>query len=106
MPLDVAAPWLAADATATEVAAPPLRFSVIGLALLPYATVALTLPATGAPAATVPEYAREPEYGPAPVLLSVAVTVKLYAPAAVGVPDKVPSGARFKPAGTLPAVTA
>ena len=40
-----------------------------------------------------------------PVLLSVAVMVKLYDPAAAGVPDKVPSGARLRPVGTLPAVT-
>ena len=48
VPLAVAVPWLAALATATLVAAPPLRFSVIGLALLLAATVALTAPATGA----------------------------------------------------------
>ena len=47
VPLAVAVPCDAADATATEVAAPPLRTRVIGLALLPYATVALTAPATG-----------------------------------------------------------
>ena len=35
VPLAIAVPLLAADATATDVAAPPLRFRVIGLALLP-----------------------------------------------------------------------
>ncbi|OEZ89317.1 hypothetical protein JAB6_01310 [Janthinobacterium sp. HH104] len=47
VPLAVAVPCDAADATATEVAAPPLKTRVIGLALLLYATVALTAPATG-----------------------------------------------------------
>ncbi|CAM3255417.1 M56 family peptidase [Janthinobacterium lividum] len=53
VPLTVAVPWPAAEATATDVAAPPLRFRVIGLALLPYATVALTAPATGTLGVTV-----------------------------------------------------
>ncbi|KKO61038.1 hypothetical protein VM94_04808 [Janthinobacterium sp. KBS0711] len=53
LPLAVAVPWPAAEATATDVAAPPLRFRVIGLALLPYATVALTAAATGALGVTV-----------------------------------------------------
>ena len=48
VPLAVAVPWLAALATATLAAAPPLRFSVMGLELLLAATVALTGPATGA----------------------------------------------------------
>ena len=48
MPLAVAMPWLAADATATLVAAPPPRLKVMGLALLLAATVALTALATGA----------------------------------------------------------
>ncbi|MNM92912.1 hypothetical protein D3C81_1052650 [compost metagenome] len=60
VPLAVAVPCEAPEATATEVAPPPPRFRVIGLALLPNATVALTAPAVGAPAATVPEYARPP----------------------------------------------
>ena len=47
VPLAVAVPWLAALATATLVAAPPLRLRVIGLALLLAATVALTAPAIG-----------------------------------------------------------
>ncbi|CAM3254457.1 hypothetical protein JAB1_24160 [Janthinobacterium sp. MP5059B] len=55
VPLTVAVPWPAAEATATDVAAPPLRFRVIGLALLPYATVALTAPATGGATTTVTE---------------------------------------------------
>ena len=54
VPLAVAVPCAAADATATDTAAPPLRFKVIVWALLPYATVALTLPATGSATATVP----------------------------------------------------
>ena len=55
MPLAVAVPCEAADATATDTAAPPLRFKVIVWALLPYATVALTAPATGGATTTVPE---------------------------------------------------
>ena len=47
VPLAVAVPWLAALATATLVAAPPLRLRVIGLALLLAATVALRAPASG-----------------------------------------------------------
>ena len=47
VPLAVAVPWLAALDTATLVAAPPLRLSVIGLALLLAATVALTAKAVG-----------------------------------------------------------
>ncbi len=39
------------------------------------------------------------------MLLSVAVMVKLYGPAAVGVPDKVPSDARLRPAGKVPLET-
>src|SRR5450830_680079 len=107
VPLAVAVPCEAPEATATDVAAPPLRLRVIGLGPLPYGTVALTLPATGAPAATVMEYAREPVNGaPMPALRSVAVTVKLYGPDAVGVPDRVPSDARLRPVGRLPAVMA
>ena len=42
-------------------------------------------------------------YGPVPVLLSVAVTVKLTVPAAVGVPDKTPVDVENdNPAGMLP----
>jgi hypothetical protein len=45
------------------------------------------------------------EYGaPTPVLLSVAVTVKLNVPNAVGVPLKTPLAAMLNPCGTLPAV--
>ena len=55
VPLAVAVPWAAALATATLVAAPPLRLRVIGLALLLAATVALTADATGSAALTVPE---------------------------------------------------
>ena len=47
-----------------------------------------------------------PTYGPLPVLLSVAVTVKSYAPAAAGVPDRVPFDASARPDGRLPVVTA
>lgn len=40
--------------------------------------------------------------GPAPVLLSVAVTVKLNVPPAVGVPESVPLLASEMPAGSAP----
>ena len=40
---------------------------------------------------------------PAPVLLSVAVMVKLYVPLAVGMPDTVPAELKVKPAGKDPA---
>ena len=48
VPLAVAVPWLAAVETATLVGAPPVMFSVMGLLLLPCATVALLAFATGA----------------------------------------------------------
>jgi hypothetical protein len=48
MPEAVAAPWPAWPATATEVAAPPDRTRVTGLAELSAATVIETGPATGA----------------------------------------------------------
>ncbi len=41
-----------------------------------------------------------------PPVLSVAVTMKLKLPGAVGVPDSVPSAARVRPVGSAPAVTA
>ena len=44
VPLAVAVPWLAALATATLVAAPPLRLRVIGLALLLAARQAMIRP--------------------------------------------------------------
>jgi hypothetical protein len=47
VPLAVAVPWLAAEATVTLVAVPPVRFSVIGSAEESYATVAETAPAMG-----------------------------------------------------------
>ncbi len=66
----------------------------------------LTLPATGRPSATVIDIGVPIEYGaPTPVLLSVAVTVKLNVPNAVGVPLKTPLAAMLNPCGTLPAVT-
>ena len=55
VPLAVAVPWLGALATATLVAAPPLRLRVIGLALLLAATLALSAPAMGAATLTAPE---------------------------------------------------
>ena len=55
VPLAVAVPWPAALATATLLAAPPLRLRVIGLALLLAATVALTAPAIGRAALMVME---------------------------------------------------
>jgi hypothetical protein len=39
------------------------------------------------------------------VLLSVALTVKVYDPAAVGVPLKTPPEDRVRPGGTEPALT-
>ncbi|CAJ0813027.1 hypothetical protein LMG18101_01761 [Ralstonia flaminis] len=43
------------------------------------------------------------ENGPVPVLLSVAVTVKLNVPPAVGVPERTPvPGFRVRPAGSAP----
>ena len=53
MPLAVAVPCDAADATATLAAAPPERFSVIGLLVELKETVAVTTPATGAAGFTV-----------------------------------------------------
>ncbi|CAM3244993.1 hypothetical protein JANLI_04640 [Janthinobacterium lividum] len=49
VPLAVAVPCEAPEAMATEVAVPPPSDKVIGVALLPYTTVALEPPATGAP---------------------------------------------------------
>ena len=54
VPLTVAVPWLGAEASATDVAVPPLRFRVSAVALLPYGSVTLTSPATGSDTATVP----------------------------------------------------
>ncbi len=48
VPLAVAVPWAGAEATATLLAVPPDRSSVIGLPLLLAVTVALTSPAIGA----------------------------------------------------------
>jgi len=53
VPLAVAVPCDAADATATLAAAPPERFSVIGLLVELKETVAVTTPATGAAGFTV-----------------------------------------------------
>jgi len=53
VPFAVAVPWVAADATVTLAAAPPERFSVIGLLVELKATVAVTTPATGAAGFTV-----------------------------------------------------
>ena len=41
-----------------------------------------------------------------PVELSVAVTVKLNVPAAVGVPDRTPAEVSVSPVGMAPTVTA
>ncbi|OEZ78565.1 hypothetical protein JAB6_49690 [Janthinobacterium sp. HH104] len=56
--------------------------------------------------ATVSEYARVPAYGPLPVELSVARTVKLKVPPAVGVPASRPALDKVTPAGKAPALTA
>ena len=51
-------------------------------------------------------YALLPVNGPVPVELSVAVTVKLNVPPAVGVPDSTPELLSVNPAGNPPVVTA
>ncbi len=103
VPLAVAVPWLAALATATLVAAPPVMFSVIGLALLLAATVALTALAVGAWAPMVSVYARDP----VALRLSVAVMVRLNVPLVLGVPLRAPVEVfRLRPAGRVPAVMA
>jgi len=53
VPLAVAVPWVAADATATLAAAPPERFSVMALFVLLKSTCWLTAPAMGAAGFTV-----------------------------------------------------
>jgi len=92
VPLAVAAPWLADEATATLVGAPPERFNVIGSEVESYATVALVAPAI---TIVVGVTAFEGEdAGPVPFAL-VAVTVKVYAVPSVkpgttiGEPDPV-----------------
>ena len=57
-------------------------------------------------ALTVSVYALDPVNGPVPPVASVAVTVKLNEPVAVGVPLSVPFEAREIPEGKAPAVTA
>ena len=57
-------------------------------------------------AASTNEYALLPVYGTVPVELSVAVTVKLNVPPAVGVPESAPELLSVNPAGSAPAVTA
>ena len=103
VPLAVAVPWLAAEATATLVAAPPPRLSVIGLALLLAATVALTALAVGAWAPMVNVYARDP----VALWLSVTVMVRLDVPLVLGVPLMTPVEVfRLRPTGRVPAVMA
>ena len=103
VPLAVAVPWLAAEATATLVAAPPPRLSVIGLALLLAATVALTALAIGIWAPMTSVYAREP----VALTLSVAVMVRVDVPPVLGVPLMTPVEVfRLRPAGRVPAVMA
>src|SRR5262245_52032629 len=104
MPLAVAVPCAAALATATLVAVPPDRFSVIGLLLDLKATVVLTAPATGGGTLTV--MVSVPLVwvtGPVPVELSVTLTVKLKVPAAVGVPVIAQLLPREVPGGNAPA---
>ena len=50
-------------------------------------------------------YARVPANGPGNGLLSLALTVKLKVPPAVGVPLSTPPEERVSPAGSAPAVT-
>ena len=53
------------------------------------------------------EYDCVAAYGPVPVLLSVAVTLKLNVPSAPGVPVMAPvPGLSVRPPGSAPAVTA
>jgi hypothetical protein len=75
VPLAVAVPWLAAEATATLVGAPPERFNVMASALESYATVADVAPATGG-AIGVTEF-ENPEGRPVPAAF-VAVTLNTY----------------------------
>ena len=57
-------------------------------------------------AAMVKLYACVPEYGPVPVLLSVALIVKLAAPPCVGAPVSKPvAGFSVRPAGNEPTET-
>ncbi|MCY1524800.1 hypothetical protein D9M68_597530 [compost metagenome] len=56
VPLAMAVPWLAAVPTATEVAAPPVMFSVTGVAAALYATVSEAALATGGTSITVIAY--------------------------------------------------
>ena len=52
-------------------------------------------------------YAWVAVYGPVPVLLSVAVMLKLKVPSALGVPVMAPvDGLSVRPPGSAPAVTA
>jgi hypothetical protein len=74
VPLAVAVPWLAPVATVTLVAVPPVMASAIVLALLPWATLALTAPAVGGARGITELDAADA--APVPMAL-VAVTLKL-----------------------------
>ena len=71
---------------------------------MPPASVVAGRLIVGGAMATV--YAWLPLNGPGNGLESVAVTVKLKVPPAVGVPASTPPGLSVTPAGRLPAVTA
>ena len=71
-----------------------------------YATVSAELFAVGGTSIVVMAYDRVAVYGPVPVLLSVAVVLKLKVPSALGVPVMAPLAAlRPSPPGSAPAVT-
>jgi hypothetical protein len=76
VPLAVAVPWLAPEATATLVGVPPERFSVIAFEDESYATVALVAPPTGAAVGVTAFDAADAV--PVPTEL-VAFTVNVYA---------------------------
>ena len=72
--MDTQEPWLGPEATVTDVAAPPEKFSGTAVSVEPYPTVRLTAFAVGA--ASGETLFDAAEAGPVPAEL-VAVTVKL-----------------------------
>src|SRR5450830_940570 len=103
-PLTVAVPCAALPITASEAGVPPLSSRLMLLAVLLYATDALDADAIGAPPPTLPLYGND-TLKPGLSELSVAVMVKLYAPAVVGVPDSAPLPDSTRPAGKAPLPT-
>ena len=98
VPLTCAVPCCGLLATATLVTGALPRFRVSGLLLVLAATLADTLPTTGACATTV----RLSAWLAWKFWLSVTLTVKLLVPGAVGVPARLPVGARVMPDGRAP----